>query len=63
MSSYTEIIKEDHFDKENTWRTDTEVSKLCWGCEKPNLSGYMAWDMNKARMIFLCEDCFKKLVK
>lgn len=63
MASYMEIIKDDKFDKENTWRTDTEVTKMCWGCENPSTSGYLVWDINKTRMIFLCEDCYDKLVK
>ncbi|MBD3195874.1 MAG: hypothetical protein GF317_12505 [Candidatus Lokiarchaeota archaeon] len=61
MKSYPEIIKGDSFDTSTTYRVDTEVTKMCWGCEKKNTTGYMVYDTSKMRSIFFCEDCYNKL--
>lgn len=58
-----EIIEGDKFDKKSKWRTDTDVDKMCWGCEKKHKSGYLVYDTTKTRRIFFCEDCFEKIVE
>ncbi len=61
MISYKELIKNDAFDTHDQYFVDTNVSKVCWGCETKHKSGYMVRNMTKMRRIFFCEDCFKKL--
>ena len=61
MVSYKEIIKGDSFDVNNQHLVDTDLYKLCWGCETKNKTGHMVWDNTKLRRFFFCEDCFNKL--
>jgi len=61
MKSYKEIIKDDTFNTTNEYFVDTNVFKMCWGCETKHKSGHMVWDASKFRRFFFCEECFKKL--
>jgi hypothetical protein len=63
MASYMEIIEGDKFDKSSAWRTDTDIVKMCWGCETKHTSGYLVYDTSKTRRIFFCEDCYKRIVE
>ncbi|TFG08191.1 MAG: hypothetical protein EU539_03030 [Promethearchaeota archaeon] len=61
MRSYTEIIKDDDFKVNDEYRVDTDVYKMCWGCETKHKAGHMVFDASKMRRIFFCDDCFAKL--
>lgn len=61
MKSYYELIKDDNFDTKNEYVIDTDVYKLCWGCEKKSKSGHMVWNTSKTRRIFFCDECFNNL--
>jgi hypothetical protein len=61
MVSYKEIIKGDNFDVNKEYLVDTELYKMCWGCETKHKMGHMVWDNTKTRRFFFCEDCFNKL--
>lgn len=61
MASYQAIIKDDNFDKQDSYLVDAKIPKLCWGCEKKYQSGYMVRDISKTRRIFFCKNCFEKL--
>ncbi|TFG29111.1 MAG: hypothetical protein EU532_03805 [Promethearchaeota archaeon] len=61
MLSYKEYIKDDNFHLDDEYFVDTNINKMCWGCETKHKSGHMVWDATKLRRFFLCEDCFKKL--
>ena len=63
MKSYPELIKEDNFDMKDEYIVNTEVQKLCWGCERKSNSGHMVWDSSKGRRIFFCDDCFEERKK
>ncbi|MGV9172340.1 MAG: hypothetical protein ACOC44_17960 [Promethearchaeia archaeon] len=62
LPSYPEIIEGDKFDKKTKWRTNTDVVKMCWGCEKKFTTGFLVYNTSKGRRFFLCEDCYKKIV-
>ena len=61
MKTYMDIIKDNDFNVSDEYIVDTEIYKMCWGCETKHKSGHMVWDSTKLRRIFFCEDCFKKL--
>lgn len=61
MRSYKEIIKNDTFHTDDNHFVNTNVLKMCWGCESKHKSGYMVWNATKLRRIFFCEDCFDRL--
>ena len=61
MKTYKEIIKDDTFHRADEYSVDTEVFKMCWGCETKKKAGHMVWDATKLRRIFFCEDCFKNM--
>jgi hypothetical protein len=61
LKSYAEIIKDDIFKVKDEYFVDTDLPKMCWGCETKHKSGHMVWDATKLRRIFLCEECFAKL--
>jgi len=61
LKSYKEIIKDDTFKTGDEYHIDTNVFKMCWGCERKHKAGYMVWDATKLRRIFFCEECFGKL--
>jgi hypothetical protein len=61
MRSYREIIQSDNFHFDDEYIVDTNLMKMCWGCEKKYKKGHMVWDASKFRRIFFCEDCFSKL--
>jgi hypothetical protein len=61
MISYKEIIKNDTFHIADNYFVNTNVLKMCWGCESKHKSGYMVWNASKMRRIFFCEDCFDRL--
>ena len=63
MKSYKEIIKDDTFHFNDEYTVETNIYKMCWGCEKKHKAGHMVWDASKFRRFFLCEDCFSKLKK
>jgi len=56
-----EIIKDDDFNTSDEYFVDTNLFKMCWGCETKHKSGHMVWDASKFRRFFFCEECFKKL--
>ena len=56
-----ELIKDDKLDKANSYLVETDIEKMCWGCETKHTSGYMVQNTNKMRRIFLCEECKKGL--
>ena len=61
MIGYKELIKDDKFDKANSYIVDTNVNKMCWACETKFKAGHMVLNANKSRRIFFCESCFNKL--
>ncbi len=61
MRSYKEIIKDDIFKADDEYLVNTNVFKMCWGCETKHKSGHMVMDTSKMRRIFFCKECFKKL--
>ena len=63
MRSYKEIIQNDIFHADDEYFVDSNVFKMCWGCEKKYKSGHMVWDASKFRRIFFCENCYGNLEK
>ena len=61
MTGYKEFIKDDVFDPKDDYYVDTDIYKMCWGCETKHKSGHMVRNVSRMRKIFFCEDCFKKL--
>jgi predicted SprT family Zn-dependent metalloprotease len=61
LKSYQELIKDDKFDKEDSYLVDAKIPKMCWACEKKYQTGYMVRDVSKTRRIFFCKDCYDKL--
>jgi hypothetical protein len=63
LKSYQEIIRDDDFHVDDQHAVETNLYKLCWGCEKKYKAGHMVWDASKFRRIFFCEECFLNLQK
>jgi hypothetical protein len=61
LVSYQKIIKDDNFDKDDSYLVDAKIPKMCWGCEKKYEAGYMVRDISKSRRIFFCRDCYENL--
>ena len=63
MISYKELIKDDNFDKNDTYFVEGHYTKMCWGCETAHKLGYMVKDTSKGRRIFFCQECYDKMNK
>lgn len=61
MIGYQELIKDDEFDKADSYFVKGKATKMCWGCETKHEEGYMVRDISKGRRIFFCQECFDKL--